>query len=109
VDISFDIENTGSRAGSDVAQLYSHQLKSVAVQPIQSLRDFDRVTLQPGETKHVVFTLPASQLAWYNVKEKRFAVEPGAFELMIGSSSEDIRLRAQLEVKGSTTPASAKR
>ena len=74
VEISFDVENTGKLAGSDVAQLYTHQVKSVAVQPLQSLRDFERVTLQPGETKHVSFTLAASKLAWYHTAEKRFAV-----------------------------------
>jgi beta-glucosidase len=100
VEISFDIENTGSLAGADVAQLYTHPVKSVAVQPIQSLRAFERVELQPGETKHVTFTLPASELAWYHTAEKRFAVEPGTFNLMIGSSSQDVRLRADLEVKG---------
>ncbi|MEO8737791.1 MAG: glycoside hydrolase family 3 C-terminal domain-containing protein [Edaphobacter sp.] len=100
IQVSFDIENTGSVAGSDVAQLYTHQVKSAVVQPIQSLRAFERVTLEPGETKHVTFNLPASELAYYKVSSKRFVVEPGAFNLMIGSSSEDIRLRAQLEVNG---------
>lgn len=100
VEISFDIENTGSLAGSDVAQLYTHQVKSIAVQPIQSLRAFERVTLAPGETRHVTFTLPASELAWYHTASKSFAVEPGEFKLMIGSSSEDVRLRANLEVRG---------
>jgi beta-glucosidase len=99
VEVSFDIQNTGERAGSDVAQLYTHQVKSVVVQPIQSLRAFQRVMLQPGETKHVTFMLPASQLAYYDVGSKDFVVEPGVFNLMIGSSSEDIRLRTQLEVR----------
>ena len=105
VEISFDVENTGKLAGSDVAQLYTHQVKSVAVQPLESLRDFERVTLQPGETKHVSFTLPASKLAWYHTASKSFAVEPGEFNLMIGSSSEDVRLRANLEVTGSKATA----
>ncbi len=98
-EISFDLQNTGARAGSDVAQLYTHQVKSAVVQPIKSLRAFQRVTLQPGETKHVTFVLPASQLAYYDVGSKDFVVEPGMFQLMIGSSSDDIRLRAQLEVQ----------
>jgi len=66
------------------------------------------VELQPGETKHVTFTLPASELAWYHTAQKRFAVEPGTFNLMIGSSSQDVRLRANLEVKGgNAAPARA--
>ncbi len=98
VDVSFDIKNTGDRAGSDVAQLYTHQRQSAVVQPIKSLRAFERVTLQPGETMTVSFKLPATQLAFWDVHSKSFTVEPGTFNLMIGSSSEDIRLRAHLDV-----------
>jgi beta-glucosidase len=98
VDVSFDLKNTGSRAGAEVAQLYTHQIHSVVGQPIKSLRGFERVTLQPGESKHVQFTLPASQLAFYDVKTKSFIVEPGTFNVMVGSSSEDIRARAQLVI-----------
>jgi beta-glucosidase len=98
VDVSFDIKNIGARAGADVAQLYSHQQRSSVVQPIQSLRAFDRVSLQPGESKHAHFTLPASQLAFYDIRRKEFTVEPGVFDLMVGSSSADIHLRAHLDV-----------
>jgi len=99
VQVSFDIANVGERAGSDVAQLYSHQETSVTYQPIQTLRAFMRVTLAPGETRHVTFTLPASQLAYYSMVKKSFTVEPGVFDLMIGSASDDIRLRAHLRVR----------
>jgi beta-glucosidase len=98
VEVWFDLKNTGSRAGSEVAQLYTHQLRSSVVQPIKSLRAFQRVALQPGESKHVQFTLPASQLAFYDVKTKSFNVEPGAFNVLVGSSSEDIRIRTQLTI-----------
>jgi beta-glucosidase len=100
VQVSFDITNIGDRAGSDVAQLYTHQAHSVTYQPIQSLRAFQRVSLAPGEARHVSFTLPASQLAYYSTVRKGFFVEPGAFDLMIGSASDDIRLRARLSVTG---------
>ena len=98
VEVGFDIKNVGTRAGSDVAQLYTHQQHSAVVQPIKSLRAFERVTLQPGETRHLSITLPASQLAFWDVRSRSFAVEPGTFDLMIGSSSEDIRLREHLLV-----------
>jgi beta-glucosidase len=100
VRVSFDIANVGDRAGSDVVQLYTHQRHSVTYQPIQTLRAFQRVSLAPGETRHVSVTLPASQLAYYSMARKGFMVEPGAFDLMIGSASDDIRLRAQLTVTG---------
>jgi beta-glucosidase len=102
VEIAFDITNTGERAGSDVAQLYTHQHHSTVVLPIKSLRAFERVTLEPGERKHLKFELPAAQLAYYDVRSKSFVVEPGTFNLMIGSSSEDIRLRGRLDVTTAT-------
>jgi beta-glucosidase len=102
VDVSFDIKNTGERGGSDVAQLYTHQQRSAVAQPIKSLRAFERVTLQPGEVRHLHFTLPASQLAFWDIHSKSFAVEPGMFNLMVGASSEDIRLREHLSITGET-------
>lgn len=98
VNVSFDLQNAGSRAGSEVAQLYVHQAKSNVVQPIKSLRGFQRVMLEPGETKHVVLALPASQLSYYDVVTHKFVVAPGTFNVMIGSSADDIRLRADLDV-----------
>jgi len=96
ITVSFDLENTGTRAGSEVAQLYVHQEKSDVVQPFKSLRGFQRVSLMGGETKHVDLTLPASALSYYDVKTHKFIVMPGTFDVMIGSSSVDIRLRAHL-------------
>ena len=100
--VSFDIKNIGDREGSDVAQLYTHQQQSSTYQPIQSLRAFERVTLQPGESKHLELVLPLAELAFYDIHAKTFRVEPGLFDLMIGSSSDDIRLRSRLEVRGSS-------
>jgi beta-glucosidase len=101
-EVSFDLRNAGDLAGSEVAQLYTHQQKSVTYQPIKTLRAFERVTLQPGETKAVRFRVPVQQLAFYDVKAHDFAVEPGKFDVLVGSSSEDIRLRGTLEVLGSS-------
>ncbi len=98
IEISFDLRNTGARAGAEVSQLYTHQEQSSVVQPIKSLRAFERVMLQPGESKRVRFGLPAAQLAFYDVQSKAFRVEPGIFDLMIGSSSDDIRLREHLRI-----------
>jgi len=98
ISVSFDLQNTGTRAGSEVAQLYVHQVKSNVVQPIKSLRGFQRVMLEPGETRHVTIALPASQLSYYDIGTHKFVVAPGKFNVMIGSSSDDIRLRGDLEV-----------
>jgi beta-glucosidase len=97
-EVSFDLTNVGDRAGSDVAQFYTHQEHSIVVQPIKSLRAFERVSLQPGESRHVIFKLPASELAFYDIRSKSFMVEPSTYRLMVGTSSEDIRLRANLTV-----------
>jgi beta-glucosidase len=98
VSVSFDLQNAGTREGSEVAQMYVHQAKSNVVQPIMSLRGFQRVTLAPGETKHITIALPASQLSYFDVTTHKFVVAPGMFKVMIGSASDDIRLRADLEV-----------
>lgn len=98
LEVSFDLRNTGEREGAEVAQLYVHQVKSNVVQPIKSLRGFERVELKPNETRHIQIELPASRLSYYDVKSKGFIVDPGLFDIMIGSSSEDIRLRTQLTV-----------
>jgi beta-glucosidase len=98
VEVSFDLQNAGSRAGSEVAQLYIHQVRSNVVQPIKSLRGFQRVMLEAGETKHITIALPVSQLSYYDVATHKFIVAPGTFKVMIGSSADDIRLRADLEI-----------
>ena len=97
--IGFEIQNTGTRRGDEVAQLYVHAENPSVKRPIKELRGFRRIALNPKEKQQVTFTLPASDLAFYDVKSKRFAVEPGAFDVMIGSSSEDIRLRGRLQVR----------
>src|SRR5882757_3310102 len=98
VEVSFDLQNSGPRAGSEVAQMYVHQVKSNVVQPIKSLRGFQRVTLESGETKHITMALPASQLSYYDSETHKFIVVPGMFNVMIGAASDDIRLRTDLEI-----------
>ena len=98
VEVSFDLQNTGSRAGSEVAQMYIHQKKSNVVQPIKSLRGFERIQLAPGETRRITIPLSSSGLSYYDVISHKFVVAPGMFEIMIGASSDDIRLRTQLKV-----------
>ena len=66
--------------------------------PPKELKGFERVSLQPGESKKVTIPLAAEQLAFYDVKTHDFVVEPGEFEIMVGSSSRDIRGKAKFEV-----------
>jgi beta-glucosidase len=96
--VSIEVQNTGARAGDEVVQLYVHDVKSSVSQPPKELKGFVRVNLQPGETKTINLTLPAEQLAYWDVKTHAFVVEPGAYQLLVGSSSRDIRGKAKLEV-----------
>jgi len=98
VSVSVDVKNTGSRAGDEVAQLYTHAVKSRVIRPAKELRGFERISLQPGESKTVTVTVPAAKLAYYDEREHAFVVEPGEYEIMGGASSSDIRARARAEV-----------
>jgi len=97
VAISCTVENTGGRAGDEVVQLYLHDAVASVVRPIKELKGFARITLEPGEKKTVTFTLPMGLLAFYD-RDMRLVVEAGEFAVMVGSSSEDIRLEGSFEV-----------
>jgi beta-glucosidase len=98
VAVRVDVQNTGKRAGDEVVQLYVHDLEASVKRPKKELRGFERISLKPGEKKTVSFPLPAEKLSFYDVKSKSFVVEPGQFEVLVGSSSEDIRAKGRLEV-----------
>jgi beta-glucosidase len=97
--VSVDVENVGRRAGDEVVQLYVHVGKSRVTRPAKELRGFSRIGLRPGEKRTVTMALPAERLAYYDVKARGFVVEPGAVDVMVGSSSQDIRLSTRIVVK----------
>ena len=98
VNISVDITNTGKYKGDEVVQLYfKDETSSVTVYESQ-LRGFERVSLNPGETKTIKFTLKPDDLKLLD-KKMKWVVEPGTFEVLIGSSSEDIRLRKKFIIE----------
>jgi len=99
VNVTFDVTNTGTREGDEVVQLYTHQLVTSVTTYEKNLRGFERIHLNPGETKTVSFTLGRDDLGLWN-RLMHFVVEPGKFKVMIGSGSEDIRLTGQFEIKG---------
>lgn len=98
VTVSCNITNTGQRAGDEVVQLYVRDEISSVTTYEKMLKGFERVHLNPGETKKVSFQLPPEELRLLN-KDNHWVVEPGMFRIMIGASSEDIRLEKELEVK----------
>src|SRR5207253_6688263 len=95
---TIDIKNTGRRLGDEVVQLYTRQLSPSVIRPSKELRGFQRLTLQPDEKKTVTFTLPAAKLAFYDEHKHAFVTESGKYEIMVGSSSADIRAKARVEV-----------
>jgi beta-glucosidase len=97
VQVAVDITNTGSRTGDEVVQLYLRDKVSSVTTYTSQLRGFERITLKPGETKTVRFTLHPDDLALLD-KNMNWTVEPGEFEVMIGASSEDIKLKKTFTV-----------
>lgn len=89
--VSCDITNTGDRAGSEVAQLYIRDKISSVVRPVKELKGFEKIWLEPGESKQVSFILGFDELKMLDVN-MNWVVEPGEFNITIGSSSKDIRL-----------------
>jgi beta-glucosidase len=98
IEVTFDVTNTGKREGDEVVQLYIHDEVCSVVRPAKELRGFQRITLKPKETKSVTLTVPGEKLSFYDEKTHSFIVEPGTFDLMIGSSSADIRLQGKFDV-----------
>ena len=97
IQVSLMVQNNGKRAGEEVVQLYIRDMVSQPVRPIKELKDFKKITLQPGEVKRVTFTIKRDELAFYNDKLERIT-QPGTFQIMIGSASDDIRLQKSFEL-----------
>ena len=96
--ISLDVANTGKISGSEVVQLYVNDMVSTVTRPVKELKGFEKVNLQPGEKKRIEFTLTPEHLSFLD-QDLHWVVEPGMFSVMVGSSSEDIRLKGEFEVK----------
>jgi beta-glucosidase len=96
--VSVDIKNTGDRAGEETVQLYIHEAFAPVSTPVKQLRGFERVSLKPGETKTVAFTLTPEDLQLLD-RDMNWRVVPGDFEIMVGKSSEDLPLKGTLKVR----------
>ncbi|MCB8942475.1 MAG: glycoside hydrolase family 3 C-terminal domain-containing protein [Ardenticatenaceae bacterium] len=99
VQISLTVTNVGERDGDEVVQLYVRDGVASVTRPLKELKGFKRVSVAAGASQKVTFTLYVNQLGFYN-PEMAYVVEPGTIELMIGTSSEEIHLRAKLEIVG---------
>jgi beta-glucosidase len=92
LEVSAIIHNTGTREGTEVAQLYIRDLVASVVRPVLELRGFERVTLKAGERRTVRFRLDREALSFWN-EQLKWGTEPGEFRVMVGAASDDIRLR----------------
>jgi beta-glucosidase len=92
------VTNTGSYAGDEVVQLYIHDLLASVARPVMELKGFQRIHLQPGESREVTFSITPDMLSMLN-QQMQTVVEPGDFRIMIGASSRDLRLKTTLTVQ----------
>jgi beta-glucosidase len=98
LNVSLDVQNTGKREGDEVVQIYIHDVQASVQRPKEQLVGFERVSLKPGEKKTVNFAVDPHELAFWDNNKKAWVLEPGAFDVMAGSASDDIRLRGQFQV-----------
>jgi beta-glucosidase len=99
VAVSFDVTNTGNRAGAEVAEVYVGDHHAHVPRPVKELKGFSRVYLNPGETKQVMVTLDARAFSYYDDKNHRWTAEPGEFDILVGRSAAQIELTGKLALQ----------
>jgi beta-glucosidase len=108
VDVRLSVANTGKTAGDEVVQLYICDELASVPRPVMELKGFRRISLNPGQSRTVIFQLPVDLLAFYD-ENIDLVVESGKIQVMLGSSSQDIRLRGAFEIVGSRKTKIGKR
>ena len=101
--VTVDVTNTGDRAGNEVVQLYVGNPDGEAIRPVRELRGFDKLSLQPGETKTATFTLDKRAFAYWDTRIHDWYVESGVYTVEIGRSSRDIVMRRPVTVRSTVT------
>jgi len=102
--VSVDVTNTGALTGKEVAQVYVRDVHSKVARPEKELKAFRKVSLNPSETQTVTFTLDREAFWYFDTAKNDWAVEPGQFEILVGASSRDIRLKAAVEILPPSRP-----
>ena len=98
IQVNFDLSNTGDMEADEVAQLYVKRIDSKVERPEKELEAFDRITLKAGETRKVTLEFPVSELAHWDMETNGWVLEHGKIEILVGSSSDDIRQSIQAEI-----------
>jgi beta-glucosidase len=99
VTVSFDVKNTGTRAGADVAEVYVGEQSPKVPRPVKELKGFSRVMLSPGESRHVKVILDRRSLAYWDTDTHSWKVDPGKFTVCVGDSSADVPLQKSFDVE----------
>jgi len=100
LEISFDVKNTGDTSGAEIVQVYVAPKGTAIMRALKEIKGFEKVFLQKGESRTVKVTLDARSFAYYNVPKGTWAIEGGAYEIIVGASSRDISLRGEVQVAG---------
>lgn len=103
--VTFTVKNIGDVAGAEVAELYVSDLESTIFRPVKELKGFKKVFLEPNEEKEITLTLDSRSFAYYNVLIKDWHIESGDFEILVGASSRDIKLRETVKVTSANPDA----
>jgi beta-glucosidase len=98
VEVAFTITNTGKKEAKEVAQVYVGEQQPIVVRPAKELKGFEKVSLRPGESKHVTVLLDRDAFMYYDVISESFRMQPGVFSIMVGRSSADIVLNADIKL-----------
>ena len=96
--VTVSVKNTSGRDGEEVVQLYASYPDSKVERPSKQLRAFKRIPIKAGESREVTLTVPKEELGYWNEEKQMFVVEPGTVKLLIGASSEDIRLEGKIRL-----------
>ena len=98
VKVSFEIRNTGDRAGAEIAQLYVTAKQPTVERPVRELKGFAKVFLLPGESKRTTLSLDRRSFAYFDSRTSQWRTDPGRYEISIGASSRDLRIKQDLEI-----------
>jgi len=101
--VSFRVTNTGRRAGAEIAELYVGEQNPTVPRPIKELKEFQRVFLQPGDSKRVTLELDQRSFAFFDTARHLWVAEPGSYKISVGGSSRDLPLSGQFELKSELT------
>ncbi len=99
IEIQIAVRNIGKLKGDEVVQVYAHAENAPMKVPVNQLKRFERITLAPGESRTLTFNIPASEFSFYSTDTNNFQVQAGSWEIGVGSSSKDIRLKRSLMIE----------